>query len=433
MEKTITLNHITKIEGHAKLALGIKHGKVTKCELSSTEGSRYFEGLVLGRHYNEAHEITSRICGICSCAHVTAAIMAIEDALQYTPTEQTKQLRRLMTLGERIRSHATHLYFLSLPDYLGYESALAMASEYKAELQHALNLIRAGNNMIKVVGARDLHPVSAAVGGWLKLPSQQQIVELKKLLIAVKKDAVKTCKLFFTLSYPKFESKAECFSLVGKNRYAILDGWFTSEKVSFNKQQYRRFLQEYQSSSSTANFVVREGHRYMVGALSRLNNNSGHLSKDAKKMLKLALNDKKLDMKLNSHNPYMNNIAQAIELVHCIDHAIEICNTFEENGIRNEPVDKIRVRAGTGIAAIEVPRGTLWHEYTINDKGIITKANIITPTAQNLLNIQEDIRQFVPNIINKKKEYIIEQIEKLIRSYDPCFSCSAHFLEVKWE
>ncbi len=442
MSKVINLNHITKIEGHAKLALGIKHGKVTKCELSSTEGSRYFEGLVLGRHYNEAHEITSRICGICSCAHVTAAIMAVEDALQYTPTEQTKELRRLMTLGERIRSHATHLYFLSLPDYLGYESALAMAPKYRKELQNALRLIRAGNNIITVIGSRDLHPVSAAVGGWLKFPSQQQVVELKKQLITAKKDAIKTCRLFFSLKYPDFESRAECFSLVGKNRYAILDGWFTSEKVSFNKQQYRRFLQEYQSSSSTANFVVREGHRYMVGALSRLNNNSEYLSKDAKKMLKLALKNKRdkkeksknngLKMTLPSHNPYMNNIAQAIELVHCIDHAIEICCTFEKNGIKDEPIDKIRPRAGTGIAAIEVPRGTLWHEYTINEKGIITKANIITPTAQNLLNIQEDIRQFVPSIINRKKEYIIEQIEKLIRSYDPCFSCSAHFLEVRW-
>ena len=359
MMKTITLNHITKIEGHAKLALGIKHGKVTKCELSSTEGSRYFEGLVLSRHFNEAHEITSRICGICSCAHVTAAIMAIEDALRYTPTEQTKQLRRLMTLGERIRSHATHLYFLSLPDYLGYESALAMASKYKAELQNALNLIRAGNNIIKVIGARDLHPVSAAVGGWLKLPKLQQLTELKRQLITAKKDAIKTNRLFFALTYPKFESRAECFSLVGKNRYAILDGWFTSEKVSFNKQQYRRFLQEYQSSSSTANFVVREGHRYMVGALSRLNNNSEYLSKDAKKMLKLALKSKNLKqtLKLPSHNPYMNNIAQAIELVHCIDHAIEICKAFEDDGIKDEPVDKIRIRAGTGIAAIEVLRG----------------------------------------------------------------------------
>src|SRR3989344_6677867 len=168
--KSITLNHITKIEGHAKLSLGIERNKVTKCELSAVEGSRYFEGLVRGRRFNEAHEITSRICGICSSAHVIAAISAVEDALEYKPTKQTIDLRLLMTLGERIRSHATHLYFLALPDYLGYESALAMANKYKPQLQNALNLMKAGNTIIKTIGARDLHPVSATVGGWLKLP-----------------------------------------------------------------------------------------------------------------------------------------------------------------------------------------------------------------------------------------------------------------------
>src|SRR3989338_9162615 len=192
MPKTITLNHITKIEGHASLNLGISKGKVTRCELSSTEGSRYFEGIVRGRKYYAAHEITSRICGICSCAHVIAAISAIEDAFNYEPTNQTKLLRELLTLGERIRSHATHLYFLALPDYLGYGSALAMAKKYKRELQDALNLMKAGNSIIKLLGARDLHPVSAAVGGWLKLPKQQEIEDLKKQLLAAKEDA-KSC------------------------------------------------------------------------------------------------------------------------------------------------------------------------------------------------------------------------------------------------
>ena len=187
-DKIITLNHITKIEGHAKLELSIKDGKISKCELSSVEGSRYFEGIVRGRKYFEAHEITSRICGICSTAHVIAAISAIEDALGYIPSSQTMELRKLITLGERIRSHATHLYFLALPDYLGYESALAMASKYRNELKTALQLVKVGNHIIKVLAARDLHPVSATVGGWLKLPNQEDLTLLAEELEKVKKE-----------------------------------------------------------------------------------------------------------------------------------------------------------------------------------------------------------------------------------------------------
>ncbi|RJQ18154.1 Ni/Fe hydrogenase subunit alpha [Candidatus Woesearchaeota archaeon] len=423
MEK-ITLNHITKIEGHAKLDLAVDKGQVTKCELSAVEGSRYFEGLVLGRKYFEAHEMTSRICGICSCAHVIAAISAIEDALDYKPTKQTHELRVLLTLGERIRSHATHLYFLALPDYLGYESALAMAPKFKKELKNALQLMKVGNNIVKVIGGRDLHPVSATIGGWLKVPEQKQMQELQKELESSKEAAEKTCNLFSSLQYPKFESDTEWCALVNKNEYAVLKGTFTSPKGVFEKSLYRQYIKEYHEPRSTANFVIRAGHRYAVGALSRLNYSSQFLSPDAKKMLK------KSKLKLPSQNPYMNTIAQAIELVHCIDHAIQICKTLK---VQKEPVAEIKVKAGTGIGVIEVPRGTLWHEYTLDENGTITGANIITPTAQNLLNIQEDIRAFVPSMVNKKKEQIVVEIEKLIRSYDPCFSCSAHFLEVNWQ
>ncbi|MBS3105220.1 Ni/Fe hydrogenase subunit alpha [Candidatus Woesearchaeota archaeon] len=423
MPKTITLNHITKIEGHAKLEIGVERGGITKCQLSAVEGSRYFEGLVRGRKFFEAHEITSRICGICSCAHVIAAISAVEDALNYKPSEQTLQLRKLLTLGERIRSHATHLYFLALPDYLGYESALAMASKYRPQLQNALNLMKTGNLAIKIIGGRDLHPVSATVGGWLKLPKKSDLLIIGKQLESAKADAIKTCKLFFSLKYPEFQSRTECFSLIDKNSYAVLEGEFSSEKISFRKSQYKEFINEYHEPRSTANFVVKSDHRYMVGALSRLNNSHRKLSKNAKKMLKLS------KIRLPSKNPYLNNVAQAIEIVHCIDEAIRIC---ENLNIRSEAVEKPKLKAGNGVGAIEVPRGTLWHDYTINDNGVITNANIITPTAQNLLNIQEDIRDFVPSVASKRKEKIVLEVEKLIRSYDPCFSCSAHFLEVKW-
>ncbi len=424
MDKDITLNHITKIEGHAKLDLQIKNGEVTKCELSSVEGSRYFEGLVKGRQYTEAHEITSRICGICSSAHVIAAITAIEDALGFESSKQTKELRKLLTLGERIRSHATHLYFLALPDYLGYESALAMAPEYKKELKRALTLIKAGNGILTILAGRDLHPVSATVGGWLKLPTQEDMQNLATELQNAKDDAVKTCELFFKLKYPEEETAGEWFSLKDYHEYAMLDGEFCSGNTCFKKKDYKKFITEYHEERSTANFVVKSDHRYFVGALARFNNNHEQLSPNAQELLE------KSGLKLPSKNPFHNNIAQAIEIVHCLDHAISICSKLK---IQDEPLEKIPLKAGRGVGCIEVPRGTLWHEYILDDKGYITYANIITPTAQNLLNMQEDIRKYVPTVLDKKKEDIIMDVEKLIRSYDPCFSCSAHFLEVNWD
>ena len=282
MAKTINLDKITKIEGHASLNLSIRKGRIMRCELSSVEGSRYFEGIVRKRRYYEAHEMTSRICGICSCAHVIAAISAIEDAFDYKPTTQAKLLRELLTLGERLRSHATHLYFLALPDYVGYESALAMAKKYRKELQNALNLMKAGNSIIKLLGARDLHPVSATIGGWLKLPKQEDIKAIKKQLEAVKEDAIKTCKLFISLKYPEFITEGPSFSLVDKRQYAVLDGIFLSQNSSFVKQQYRKFIKEFQVPYSNANFVVIDNKRYTVSALSRINNNNKQLSKDSK-------------------------------------------------------------------------------------------------------------------------------------------------------
>ncbi len=423
MTKEIILNHITKIEGHAKLELGIDQGKVTKCELSSVEGSRYFEGMVKGRRFFEAHEMTSRICGICSCAHVIAAISAVEDAVHYTPTKQTKELRLLLTYGERIRSHATHLYFLALPDYLGYESALAMASKFKKELQVALSLIKLGNSIIKGVGGRDLHPVSATPGGWLKFPKQEDLSSFANLLREAKVAAKKTCDLFLSLDYPKFESNTECFALHQKGEYATLGGVFTGDSGSFTKDRYREFINEYHEDRSTANFVVKKDHRYMVGALPRINHSAEYLSHDAKSLLKSS------PLRKSSKNPFLNNIAQAIELMHCIDESMRICLNLK---IVDEKPQELVLRKGTGVGCIEVPRGTLWHEYTLTDEGIISGANIITPTAQNLLNMQEDIRDYVPSLLSLPKEKITLQVEKLIRSYDPCFSCSAHFLEVNW-
>jgi coenzyme F420-reducing hydrogenase alpha subunit len=423
MSRTIKLDHITKIEGHASLILRIEKGKVKKCELMAIEGSRYFEGMLKGRNLEEAAEISSRICGICSCAHTLCAIMAIENALSVKISKQTKLLRELLSIGERIRSHTTHLYFLAIPDFLGYDSALDMAIKHKKKIQIALNLIKLGNNIVRIIGGRDIHPVSVAIGGFLKYPSKEQIKELVNELIDNKQNAISTLNFFANLKYPLFERERECFSLFNGKEYAILSGDIKSQYSKFKQKEYHDFIREYHENYSTANFVVKKGKSYMVGALSRINNNYKFLNKNVRKIIKT------YKIKFPNHNPFINNYAQAIEIAHYIERALEIL----KNEIKEEPLTKYKIKAGHGIAAIEVPRGILWHEYKINNKGKITLANIITPTTQNLRKIQGDIKHYLIKIMHLPKPKLILEIEKLIRAYDPCFSCSTHFLDVDLE
>ena len=422
----ITLNHITKIEGHARLHVVVNKGKIEKCDLGSVEGSRYFEGLLKGRNYDEASEISSRICGICSCAHTVAAIMAVEDALKIKVSEQTKQLRDLLTLSERIRSHATHLYFLALPDYLGYESALAMVDKYKKEVLAALKMMKVGNEMVKIIGGRDLHPVSCTVGGFLKLPKTEQLRELAIQLESILSLAESTVKLFCSLKYSDVKYPTEYMSLKNAKEYGMLRGDIVIGKETFAQKEFHSFIAEYHEPYSTANFVVKDGKRYMVGSLARFNHNRSQLMPKAKRALE------SLKWTWPQTNPFMNVPAQAIELLHSIEHSIRLCKSMT---IHDEPAPHISFprKGGHGIAAIEVPRGVLWHEYTIEDDGTISYANIVTPTAQNLKNMQEDIREQLPSLLKLPQASINLEIEKLIRAYDPCFSCSTHFLEVDWE
>lgn len=417
--KTINLEHITKIEGHASLRLKIRNSRVETCELRAIEGSRYFEGFMKDRLYTEAPEISSRICGICSCSHTVCSIQAIENAIKANPSEQTKSLRKLMMIGERIRSHATHLYFLALPDYLGYESALDMTKKHRLEIQTALDLMQLGNNLIYTIGGRDLHPVSAAVGGFLKLPRQEQIDNLARDLEKAKPASLRTARIFSGLDYPDFTRETEHVSLFRKGEYAIISGEIKSGKSSFPKKKYHNYIREYHVPYSNANFVVKAGKSYMLGALSRLMNNERHLSRDAKKIHKKTL----------ECNPFLNNYAQAVELVHYIDEALDICQSLK---IRKEKPSSIRPRAGYGISAVEAPRGTLFHEYVLDRNGKIGKANIVTPTAQYLRNLQDDLQMYITSLIRNPETRIAEEAEKMIRAYDPCFSCSTHFLEIKY-
>ncbi|MBN1157056.1 Ni/Fe hydrogenase subunit alpha [Candidatus Woesearchaeota archaeon] len=421
----ITLNHIARIEGHARLDLKIEEGKVKECKLGSTEGSRYFQGLLVGRRWDDAPEITSRICGICSSAHGVASVMALEKAFGVKATEQTIRLRELQTIGERIRSHAAHIYFLALPDYLGYKSAVEMAPEFGNEIKRALRLVKLGNEMVTAVSGRVMHQVATQVGGFGKMPVQKELDDFRKRLIEAKKDIFETAKVVAGLKYPEFKSDTQFFSLHEKDKYAVSYGNIKVGETIFKQENYLDVIKEYHEPYSNCNFVVKEGKTYYVGALARVNNNFSNLSGAAKDFCK------EVGFKIPDYNSFKNNIAQGIELIHYWEDTIRILEGFK---IKREEPARFKANNGHGIAANEAPRGTLWHEYRVKD-GKLTFANVIAPTTQQLRNIQDDIAKYVQMMLDsgKKKEEMPLEIEKLVRSYDPCISCATHFLEINWK
>lgn len=428
MSRTITLDHITKIEGHAHLKVRVEKGKVKKCDLGSTEGARFFEGLVVGRPYDDGVEMTMRICGICSVGHFTASLKALEDAMGVKVSKQTQAMREIMAIGERIRSHATHLYFLSLPDFLGYESALAMAPKFKKEIEDALHLMRAGNEIVTTFGGRQMHPMGGRIGGFTHYPRPDQIQHLIQLLAEAEKPALKTLKLFLTLKYPALWQEKEHISLHQDHQFPLLTGTIVTDNGErIEPHQYERFFTEYINRFSTAKFVVHKGKSFMLGALPRINNNLESLPEDLRTLVE------KSGIHFPSKNPFHNIVAQAIELVHWVRRAKKLLEHHKE-GFRKEVI-KVKPKAGTGVGVVEVPRGILFHTYTVDEKGYITRANIMTPTCQALKSMEEDVAVYLQQLLDDgvKKQDIPLELEKLIRAYDPCFSCSTHFLKVEWE
>ncbi len=432
--KKITLNHITKVEGHAEIDISIKDGKIEHCHVHSVEGARYFEGLIKGRKYDEVTMITSRICGICSCGHTIASITAIEKALGIKPSTQTLLLRELVTIGERIRSHASHIYLFSLPDYLGYSSAIAMAKKYNQEVKNCLEIVRVGNELVKLVAGRDMHPFTPVAGGFTNVHPQEDFDKILEELKKIKPLTIKTIELFASLDVPNYNKDDTNFvSLDNHETFPLHTGDIIMSKGNrtFKPEQYQEFLKENFHEGSTAKFASIDGKEFMTGALARINNSFDKLSPETKNIIQ------RLNMKFPSTNLFYNNQAQALETLHWLERAVEILenNKFKPEEIILPNLEEKKSRRGIG--AIEVPRGILFHDYTFNEEGFLTNANIITPTVQNLADMEVNVKTYLNQVLekepNKNKDELKLEIEKMVRSFDPCFSCSTHFLQVNWK
>lgn len=427
----VCINNLAKVEGHANLVLCVddETGAVTDVHLNIYESPRYFEQIVRGRRFDELPLVTSRICGICNFSHTYASMLAVEDAFGIVVSEQTQKLRELLLIGTVIQSHALHLGFLALPDYLGVESMFDIARENQELLKKMLKLRQTGTTIMKIVGGRDIHSVTPRVGGFSKVPSKEDLERVETELKSVEQIARDLFDLYMKFGLPKFERKTSYLALTPNffegtmraiTRYnAAEDEWDITVP-----DNYMEFVEEVVVPYSTARYSMSEGETYTTGALSRININHKYLHPEAKQLLTLA------PFGVPCHSPYANNLCQCIELVHCINTALEIVSDLKES-VRKEESVTVTPKSGEGVGVAEVPRGTLFHRYKFNDEGRVVKADIIPPTAQFLYNIENDIKQLAPVLIEEGKEKLTYEIEKLIRAYDPCISCATHFLNVR--
>jgi sulfhydrogenase subunit alpha len=438
MKKNVTINveYLTRVEGHGNIVINVKDGKLDACRLDIVEAPRFFEGMLRGRSVFEAQHITSRICGICACGHTLASIQAAEDALGITPTEQTIKLRKLLLHLEILDSHILHIYLLVAPDLLGVKSFIPLIKSHHQVVRRALRMKKTCNDICDILVGRHVHPISAIVGGFTKLPGQKDLDAMLALLTGMRSDMEATVELAASLKFPAFERDTEYVALVNDGaEYPLLTGDIGStDGIRMNKKDYRKITNEFIVPHSSAKHAKLSRDSYAVGALARFNLNSEKLHPKAKEIAAA------VGLKPKCMNPYLNTVAQLIESVHCLEDAIVIVKNLKNKSLNydeeivvglNEQ-HRIPVRAGNGVGAVEVPRGILFHNYQTDENGIITNANCIIPTNQNTGNIEYDMMKLVPEILDKSEEEITHAVEMLVRAYDPCISCSTHFVKVKF-
>jgi sulfhydrogenase subunit alpha len=423
----VGIEHITRVEGHGNIIIDVKEGKIRELRMDIIESPRFFEAMALGRTYKEIAHITSRICGICAVTHTTTSIKAIESALEFEPSTQTIRLRRLLLNAEFIQSHILHVYFLTAPDFFRVGSVFGMVKDNKDDVLRGMRLKSLANDLCALVGGRHIHPITLKVGCFSKSPELKDLEAFKTRIKNARHDIDVTVKFFKNLKAPEFERETEYISLTSPDEYALYGGNIKSSDHNGETApvDYLDRIKEFIVPHSTAKHAKSNRNSYMVGALARFNNNYEQLHPEAKEAAE------EMGLKHPCYNPYMNNIAQVVETVHCFEDSINLIDDLISDGLSDEKVELLP-KVGRGVGATEAPRGTLYHEHKMDSNGKITYANYVIPTAQNLANIENDLRSLIPQVLNKKKEEIILDIEMLVRAYDPCISCSSHLMKVKF-
>jgi coenzyme F420-reducing hydrogenase alpha subunit len=420
-KQSITVDALARVEGEGGLYIGVENGEVKEVKVNIYEPPRFFEGFLQGRFYQEVPDITARICGICPVAYQMSSIRALERALGVTPTVETTALRKLLYYAEWIESHVLHIFMLQGPDLTGHQSAIELAGVAPEIVAGALRSKKIGNDLMRAIGGRSVHPVNACVGGWYRWPDMRSLKAFLPDLEWGLEHALETVRWAAGLDYPEFEVDYEFVALHRDDEYAILNGDLLSSRYGLLSEMdfEKHFTEKHIQHSNALHSYSVDGTTYLVGPLARLNLNYDQLCSQAKQAAE------EIGLELPLINPYKGMLARAIETVEAYVRCIEMIKKYHPAG---ESMQEVLITAGSGSAASEAPRGTLYHRYQINDSGLVEFARIVPPTAQNLARMEADLWQLAPKVLEMPHEEATLTCEHLLRAYDPCISCATHFL-----
>jgi sulfhydrogenase subunit alpha len=421
--KTIRVDYLARVEGEGALDLQISDGRVTAARLKIFEPPRFFEAFLRGRGYAETPDIVARICGICPIAYQMSAVHAIENAFGVRVDGQLRALRRLIYCGEWIESHTLHVVMLHAPDFLGFPDAIAMARSQGDAIRNGLALKRTGNELMRVLGGREIHPVNVKPGGFHRLPTRAELAPVAENLKRSRDLAIGLVRWVAGFSFPDFEHDYEFVALRHPDEYPFNEGRLVSNRdIDIDIADYDDEFEERHVAHSTAlqSGVKRRG-AYLVGPLARYALNFDRLPGSVQSLAR--------DCGLGTvcRNPFQSIIVRALEIVYACEEAMRLIASYERPNIASVPLQPV---AAVGFGCTEAPRGICWHRYDFDAEGTIGTARIVPPTSQNQSTIENDLAAVASSLLDQSDDVIRDLCEQTIRNYDPCISCAAHFLKL---
>jgi coenzyme F420-reducing hydrogenase alpha subunit len=430
----IDIHHLTRVEGHGNIVVNVTDGTIETCEWQVPENPRFFEAMVRGRHYSEVARITSRICGICAVGHTLASVTATEAALGIEVTPQTRKLRTVLKHAENFDSHVLHVYLLVAPDLFDAPSVFPLIPTHGEVVVRALRLKRLAHEWGSLIGGRTTHPITVLPGGFSSLPSARDLKAMRDRLLDAVPDLEATAETILSVAgkLPAFDRPTEYMAVAEDGQYGLFSGRVETvladgDRAVYDVNDYLDITNEYVVPQSTAKHTKNRLRSYAAGALARFNVNYDQLHPEAKKVAEM------LGLAPVCTNPYMNSVAQVVECVHAVYESVRLIDELLEEGLKDEGLVQ-PTRYGSGISAVEVPRGILYHDYSYDEDGMCIRANCIIPTNQNHGNIQVDFEDLVPQLLEAgaPEDDIALKLSMLVRAYDPCISCSTHHLDVEF-